>query len=109
MHNFDIQEYKYFVEAIPSNTGIGEFKETTTIPKTLIVKYRKSIIQSIPDADEDEIKFALTQKFYGKPEMFDREISLLLNQCCRAGSESFELAKEFLLNEGLNIRKNEFL
>ena len=107
MHNFDFQEYKYFVEAIPSNTGIGEFKETPTIPKTLIVKSRKSIIQSIPDADE--IEFALTQKFYGKPEMFDREISLLLNQCCRAGSEIFELAKKFILDEGLNIRRNEFM
>jgi len=68
----------YFVESIPSNNGTGEFKKTTTIPKSLIVKARKSILQSVPDTNEDEIKFQLTHEFKGKSEIFDSEISFYL-------------------------------
>ena len=94
----DFREYNHFVESIPSHTGLGEFKDTQTIPKTLILKARKTIRQSISDADEEEINFEQTDKFYGKPEIFAREISFLLNQCSRAGSECFKLAKDFILS-----------
>ena len=57
MDEFDIHEYNYFVETIPSDTGKGEFKNNPTIPKSLIVKARKAILQSIPDADEEDFKF----------------------------------------------------
>ena len=80
----DFHEYNYFVESIPSKAGKGEFENSPTIPKSRIEKARTAILQSIPDADEEEIQFELTCKFYDKPEIFDSEISFLFNQCLRA-------------------------
>ena len=56
----------------------------------------------------EDINYELTHKFYGNSQIFDREISFLFNQCLRAGSECFNLAKEFILSKGLNFRENEF-
>ena len=105
---FPLDQYDYFVESLPSHASLGKFFEFSNIPSKLISNARQSILKSKPSATQKQLQKHLTHRFYGNTELYDRDLSFVLNQCLRSGSDCFDNAKKFLIEEGYNIVKNEF-
>ena len=103
-----LEKYNYFLELLPSNNSVGKFQDVNNIPSKLNLAAKRLFLTSRPNATEDELNKHLTHKFYGNNQLFERETSFLLNQCLRSGSEYFNKAKKFVLQEGYNIKRNEF-
>ena len=105
---FPLDQYDYFVETLPSHASLGKFFEFSNIPSKLISNARQTILKSKPSATQKQLQKHLTHRFYGNTELYDRDLSFVLNQCLRSGSDCFDNAKKFLIEEGYNIVKNEF-
>lgn len=106
--DFPIEEFNYFIETIPSHNSEGKFRDAANIPSKLISNARKAFLKSRPNATENELQQHLTYKFYGNKAFFDEETSFLLNQCLRTGSRCFNSTKEYVIQNGYNIKMNEF-
>ena len=106
--DFPLEEFDYFIESIPSHNSEGKFQDVAKIPSKLVSNARRAFFKSRPNATENELQEHLTYKFYGNKALFDEETSFILNQCLRTGSECFNNAKKFVIQNGYNIKRNEF-
>merc|ERR1712126_791289 len=106
--DFPLEEFNYFIETIPSHNSEGKFQDDANIPSKLISNAKGSFLKSRPNATKEELQKHLSYKFYGNGALFDEETSFLLNQCLRTGSECFNNAKKFVIQNGFNIKRNEF-
>ena len=106
--DFQIDEYDYFVSIEKSDVGPGSFKDLGYITDEKIEEIKCTAMKESPTATKSELISILAQKFYGDSGICDLKLSFKLNQCIRSGSDCFEDAKDYLLNEGYNIWRNEF-
>ena len=106
--DFEINEYDYFVSVEKSEDGPGSFEEFGHIPDEKINEVKLGVMKERHAVSESGLNSILVQKFYGDPGSFDLKLSFKLNQCIRSGSDYFEEAKDYLLNEGFDIWSNEF-
>ena len=106
--DFPFEEFNYFIETIPSHNSEGKFQDAANIPSKLVANARGTFLKSRPNASEEELQKHLSYKFYGNKALFDEETSFLLKQCLRTGSRCFNNAKKFVIQNGFNIKRNEF-
>ena len=107
--DFEEEEYDFFVSAEKSDIRPGRFEEFGSIPDDKIREMKCSVLKEKPLATKSELSSILVKKFYGDSSRWDLNLSFKLSQCIRSGTDCFDEAKNFLLKQGYDIYRNDFL